>query len=251
MQNPCKAGLFITFEGVDGTGKSTQTAYLKEYLESLGAECVVTREPGGTAPGRQIREILLHSSDDISDRAEALLYAADRAQHVDRVIKPALESGKVVISDRYIDSSLAYQAAGRVMRTDGVKMINEFAVGGTMPNRTYLLDMDYAASKQRLEHEPDRLESAGAEFFERTRKEFLNLAEREPDRFVIIDASQSVESVRNRIREDIGALLCKTSAGIMPAGNLQTNLQAEMSAETSAEKSGKMSGKTSAQSEQK
>lgn len=199
-------GLFITFEGVDGVGKSTQVERLRAHLENLGRRVVVTREPGGTALGSQIRELLLHGGE-VAPRAEALLYAADRAHHVATKIRPALEAGDVVISDRYIDSSLAYQAAGRELTESDIRELSQFATANLWPQRTYLLDMSFEQSRARLSGEPDRLESAGAEFFERTRAKFLDLAKNAPQRFCVIDAAQSIDEVWAAIRADVEVLL--------------------------------------------
>lgn len=199
-------GLFITFEGVDGVGKTTQVELLRGYLEQKGRHVVVTREPGGTELGTKIRELLLHGGQ-VAPRAEALLYAADRAHHVATKIRPALEAGDVVISDRYIDSSLAYQAGGRELTDRDVLELSEFATGKLWPRRTYVLDMSFQQSRRRLSGQPDRLESAGLEFFERTRAKFLELASRDSERFRVINASMSVEDVWAAIRTDIEGLL--------------------------------------------
>lgn len=206
-------GVFITFEGVDGVGKTTQVERLRDWLESSGHEVVVTREPGGTPLGKAIRGLLLHgvpvdsadSSDsaDIAPRAEALLFAADRAQHVAEVIRPALERGAVVISDRYIDSSLAYQAGGRELTAEEIRSLSMWATNGLLPDRTFLLDMDPALSHRRLGRAEDRMEAAGDDFQHRTRRAFLDLADAEPDRFRVIDASGTVDTVELAIRIDI------------------------------------------------
>ena len=203
-------GIFISFEGVDGVGKTTQVERLRAYLESKGREVVVTREPGGTGLGQAIRQLLLHGvggeKSDISPRAEALLFAADRAQHVAEVIRPAIERGAVVITDRYLDSSLAYQAGGRELTLEEIKNLSLWATNNLLPDRTYLLDMDPALSHARLQHEQDRMESAGENFQQRTRQAFLNLAAAEPSRFRVIDASQTVEDVWAQIQSDFDNL---------------------------------------------
>lgn len=208
-------GLFVSLEGVDGVGKSTQAQRLQAYLQSRGMHVHLTREPGGTELGTVVRGLLLHGvtrddgmpAPDISPRTEALLYAADRAQHVAQVVRPALAAGDAVICDRYIDSSLAYQAGGRELTADDVLHLSEWATGGLWPARTYLLDMDYQESSRRLTGEADRLESAGAAFFERTRQAFLDLAQRFPERIKVIDASASVDEVWAAIKTDVDALL--------------------------------------------
>ncbi|PJM77678.1 dTMP kinase [Bifidobacterium felsineum] len=204
-------GLFISFEGVDGVGKTTQVERLRAYLETQGRTVVVTREPGGTALGQAIRRMLLHGveggSADIAPRTEALLFAADRAQHVAETIRPALERGEVVITDRYLDSSLAYQAGGRELTPQEIKNLSMWATNNLLPARTYLLDMDPALSHNRLQHAEDRMESAGDDFQARTRQAFLDLAAAEPDRFRVIDASQTIEQVWFAIETDIARLL--------------------------------------------
>ena len=199
-------GIFISFEGVDGVGKTTQVERLRAYVEAQGRECVVTREPGGTVLGVAIRELLLDgvegSDADIAPRAEALLFAADRAQHVAEVIRPALERGAVVITDRYLDSSLAYQAGGRELTAGEIRDLSMWATCELLPNRTYLLDLDPA----RLQHDEDRMESAGDDFQRRTRQAFLDLAKAESQRFRVIDASQSIEEVWSHIQSDFAQI---------------------------------------------
>ncbi|MCI6533173.1 MAG: dTMP kinase [Bifidobacterium animalis] len=202
-------GLFISFEGVDGAGKTTQVNLLADHLRALGREVVVTREPGGTALGTQIRAMLLTANPDeeISPRTEALLFAADRAQHVSEVIRPALERGAVVITDRYLDSSLAYQSGGRELTADDIRNLSMWATNNLLPARTYLLDIDPRASHTRLEHAEDRMESAGDDFQQRTRTAFLELAAAQPQRFRVIDAQQSVEKIAGLICDDVANLL--------------------------------------------
>ncbi|AFI62457.1 thymidylate kinase [Bifidobacterium animalis subsp. animalis MCC 1489] len=203
------AGLFISFEGVDGAGKTTQVNLLADHLRTLGREVVVTREPGGTALGTQIRAMLLTANPDeeISSRTEALLFAADRAQHVSEVIRPALERGAIVITDRYLDSSLAYQSGGRELTADDIGTLSMWATNNLLPARTYLLDIDPRASHTRLEHAEDRMESAGDDFQQRTRTAFLELAAAQPQRFRVIDAQQSVEKIAGLICDDVANLL--------------------------------------------
>ncbi|MDF7640216.1 dTMP kinase [Bifidobacterium sp. ESL0784] len=207
------SGVFISFEGVDGVGKTTQVERLKRYVEELGREVVVTREPGGTKLGVALRQLLLHGGE-IAPRTEALLFAADRAQHVAEVIRPALARGAVVISDRYIDSSLAYQAGGRELTQEEVRKLSLWATNNLLPERTYLLDMDPAASHGRLDHSEDRMESAGDGFQERTRQAFLDLAAHEKSRFKVIDASKPVDEVWSQIRADADDLLADWSCGL-------------------------------------
>ena len=206
MTTHAPAGLFISFEGVDGAGKTTQVERLRDYFAGMGRNVVVTREPGGTELGVQLRTMLLHGGD-IAPRTEALLFAADRAQHVAEIIVPALERGVIVITDRYLDSSLAYQAGGRELTVDDVRGLSMWATGGLLPRRTYLLDVDPQVSHRRLTHGEDRMESAGYDFQRRTRQEFLNLARADSARFLVVDASQGIEAVWNTIRNDAGQLL--------------------------------------------
>lgn len=203
-------GVFITLEGGDGVGKSTQSALLRVWLEERGQEVVPTREPGGTDLGAEIREIVLHRRGHIAPRAEALLYAADRAHHVDAVVRPALERGAVVLQDRYLDSSVAYQGAGRVLDPTEIRSLSLWAAEGLLPHLTVLLDLDQASARTRLDAARtrfDRLESERAEFHERVRQAFLALADAEPDRFLVVDASLPREEIAERIRARVAALL--------------------------------------------
>ena len=204
------SGLFITFEGIDGVGKSTQANLLEEYLRSLGHDVVRTLEPGGTELGQEIRQLLLHRKGHVAARAEALLFAADRAHHVETKIKPALAAGSFVISDRYFDSSVAYQGAGRELSMDEVRHINVWATGGLLPNLTILLDLDAAAARSRRQAtgtSEDRIEQAKLEFFEATRMAFLKLAQAEPERFLVIDANQSIQQMQAQIRARVTTIL--------------------------------------------
>jgi dTMP kinase len=203
-------GLFITLEGGDGVGKSTQSALLRAWLEEQGREVVSTREPGGTELGTEIREIVLHRRGHIAPRAEALLYAADRAHHVDAVVRPALDRGAVVVQDRYLDSSVAYQGAGRVLDPEEVRRLSLWAAEGLLPDLTVLLDLDQASARTRLDAARtrfDRLESERAEFHERVRRAFLALADAEPARFLVVDASLPREELSERIRARVAMLL--------------------------------------------
>ncbi|PKZ17733.1 dTMP kinase [Gardnerella leopoldii] len=196
----------MSFEGIDGVGKTTQVEALKDHLQSLGREVVVTREPGGTQLGKTLREILLHGTS-VSARTEALLFAADRAQHVAQVIRPALSRGAVVITDRYIDSSLAYQAGGRELTMDDVRTLSEWATDSLWPNRTYLLDMQPEDAFKRLHREQDRMESAGIDFARRTREAFLDLAQESADRYRVLDATFSAKSLSELIVQDVHNLI--------------------------------------------
>ncbi|WP_250310049.1 dTMP kinase [Gardnerella sp. Marseille-Q2328] len=201
-------GLFISFEGIDGVGKTTQVEALRNHLQSLGREVVVTREPGGTELGKSLRKILLHGSF-VASRTEALLFAADRAQHVAEIIRPALNRGAVVITDRYIDSSLAYQAGGRELTMDDVRELSEWATDSLWPDRTYLLDMQPEAAFERLHRKQDRMESAGIDFARRTREAFLDLAHENEDRYRVLDATCSAKSLAELISRDVSDLIEK------------------------------------------
>ncbi|PPI53120.1 dTMP kinase [Rathayibacter toxicus] len=199
-------GLFVTLEGGDGTGKTTQARALERWLTARGEVVLRTREPGGTDVGLQIREIVLHHRGGIDPRAEALLYAADRAQHIGALVRPALERGEVVIQDRYIDSSVAYQGVGRALDIEAVRTLSEWATGCLRPDLTILLDLDPDIARGRLDGiraRFDRLETEKIGFHERVRQGFLELAAAEPDRIVVVDASGSVNDIANTIRKQI------------------------------------------------
>ena len=200
------AGVFITFEGGEGSGKSTQTKLLKEWLEKNNETVLLTREPGGTPLGNQLRDILLdNKTGNISPRAEALMYAADRANHVYTMIRPALEKGEVVISDRYFDSSVAYQGAGRVLSPGEVARISRWATESLTPTLTIIMDLPAEIGLARLQS-TDRLESEPLAFHERVRQEFLNLAYQDPERFLLVDASLSIEQIHQVIIERVGLI---------------------------------------------
>lgn len=203
-------GVFITLEGGDGSGKTTQAELLREWLSGEGRTVLRTREPGGTEVGVEIREIVLHHRGDISPRAEALLYAADRAHHVATVVRPALERGDVVIQDRYIDSSIAYQGVGRVLDPEAVRGLSEWATEGLAPDLTILLDLDADAARERLDEARtryDRLEAEASEFHDRVRAAYLALAEAEPGRFLVVDAARPVDEIAGDIRARVAGLL--------------------------------------------
>lgn len=202
-------GLFVSFEGIDGVGKSTQADLLEEHLVGLGREVVRTLEPGGTELGRSIRELLLHR-DHVSPRSEALLYAADRAHHVATVIRPNLEAGRVVITDRYLDSSVAYQGAGRVLGAQEVRDLSIWATEGLLPHLTVLLDLEASsavARRSKTGEAPDRLEREKLEFFEAVRACYLQLAAAEPERYLVVDATKSIPEIQAEIRDRLGVLL--------------------------------------------
>lgn len=214
-------GLFITFEGVDGVGKTTQAEHLRDYLaqttslqDYLGVQrqpVLLTVEPGCTGLGWEIRPLLLDPAGPrIGKRAEALLFAADRAQHVAEKILPALEKGQTVICDRYTDSTLAYQAGGRELDARDVEWLNEWATGGLQPDRTYLLDME--PKDRRLTGEVDRLEGQCFEFQNRVRRKFLDLAKQYPERIMVLDGSLGRSQVEKLIRADVDRILAERAS---------------------------------------
>ncbi|MGC0141415.1 MULTISPECIES: dTMP kinase [unclassified Pseudactinotalea] len=208
------SGLFISFEGGDGAGKSTQVRLLAQWLrEEFGREVVTTREPGGTELGRTLRNELLHGQD-IDARTEALLFAADRAHHALTLIRPALARGAVVLTDRYLDSSVAYQAAGRELAAEDVERLSRWGTNGLMPALTVLLDLPTEQLVQRLgEQAADRMERAGMEFHRRTRQAFLDRAAAEPQRWLVLDAAGSREEIAQQVRAAVEPLLSDDAAG--------------------------------------
>ena len=198
--------MFITFEGLDGSGKSTQAELLRSRLDADGLEVISTREPGGTELGEKIRDLVLHGGD-VTPWAEALLYAAARAQHVDVVIRPALERGASVICDRYLDSSVAYQGVGRELGLDRVLDLNLAAVGGLLPDRTFLLALDVAEIGIRLDREHDRLERESEAFHARAVAGYRELAARFPERIVVLDAKRPADDLAEEV---YGALRVRT-----------------------------------------
>lgn len=212
---PAATGFFLALEGGDGAGKSTQVEALAEWIRAKGHEVVVTREPGATPVGKRLRSILLDvSSAGLSNRAEALLYAADRAEHVDSVVRPALERGAIVISDRYIDSSVAYQGAGRDLAPTEIARISRWATSGLVPHLTVLLDVDPQTARERFTEAPDRLESEPPEFHVRVRSGFLTLAAADPTRYLVVDAGQDPESITTVVRHRLDQLLPLSEAEI-------------------------------------
>ncbi|WPW29726.1 dTMP kinase [Streptomyces atratus] len=212
---PAATGFFLVLEGGDGAGKSTQVEALAEWIRAKGHEVVVTREPGATPVGKRLRSILLDvSSAGLSNRAEALLYAADRAEHVDSVVRPALERGAIVISDRYIDSSVAYQGAGRDLSPTEIARISRWATSGLVPHLTVLLDVDPETARERFTEAPDRLESEPPEFHARVRSGFLTLAAADPTRYLVVDAGQDPESITTVVRHRLDQLLPLSEAEI-------------------------------------
>ena len=204
-------GLFVTLEGGDGSGKSTQASLLQAWFEQQGRSVVRTREPGGTELGVEIRRLVQHTEGHVAPRAEALLYAADRAHHVATLVRPALERGDIVVQDRYLDSSVAYQGAGRELDGTQIRDLSLWAVDGLLPHLTILLDIDPAAGAERMaarEHAPyDRLEETGDAFAQRVRAAYLALAAAEPDRFAVVDASATPDEVHARVVSHARAML--------------------------------------------
>lgn len=204
------SGLFISFEGIDGVGKSTQADLLEQFLNERGRKVLRTREPGGTELGDQIRDLLLHFKGGVSPRSEALLYAADRSHHIATKVRPALDAGTDVITDRYLDSSVAYQGAGRILGAQEVRDLSLWATEGLLPDLTVLLDLEpaeAAARRNSTGSAPDRLERESLDFFEKVRNEYLTLAANEPNRFLVLDARGDIATLQEQIRVRIDALL--------------------------------------------
>ena len=200
-------GLFVVFESGDGVGKSTQVVELVSRLRNRRIEPVVTRQPGGTPIGEKLRELLLDPGHpELTARTEALVYAADKAQHVEEVILPALAQGKVVVCDRYVDSMIAYQGAGRVLDLAEVEQVARWATGGLRPDLTVLLDIDPAEAVANIRQQ-DRLEAAGLNFHRRAREHFLRLADEDPERYLVLGARESRKNIAEKVAEKVLALL--------------------------------------------
>ncbi len=196
--------MFITFEGADGCGKTTQIKLIDEYLRSKGYKTLLTREPGSKGLGEKIREILLNYEGEVSSRCESFLFLADRAQHVDCIIKPALQEGTIVLCDRHTDSTVAYQGYGRGLDIEEIKKLNAIATGGLKPDLTIVFDVDIETSQARVGKNKDRMESAGIEFFKKVREGFLEIAKEEPQRVKVINSSDTIENIHKKVVELIG-----------------------------------------------
>ena len=192
-------GLFITFEGADGCGKTTQINLLKKYLENKGKDVVLTREPGGIGLGEKIREILLNYNGEVADRCESFLFLADRAQNIEVIVNPAIKQGKIVLCDRHTDSSVAYQGYGRGLDIEQIKFLNNLATGGRQPNLTLVFDVDIETSMKRVGNQKDRMESSGIDFFNRVRNGYLELGKQEPNRIKIVDSTKSIDEVHQEV----------------------------------------------------
>ena len=202
-------GLFITFEGADGCGKSTQRDLLKEFLESKGFEVVLTREPGAKGLGEEIRKLLLHYDGYVSPKCEAFMFLADRAQHIDTIIKTSVEEGKIVLCDRHTDSTIAYQGYGRGENIEQLTYLNNIATSGFKPDLTLVYDVDIETALSRRGKDRDRMELAGTEFQKKVREGYKKIAELEPDRVKIVDATESIEKVFEKTKHEVEQLLKK------------------------------------------
>ena len=200
-------GLFITFEGTDGCGKTTQIELLKTYLENKGFEVILTREPGAKGLGTKLRKILLNYDGEVSSNCESFLFLADRAQHVDTLIKPAIATGKIVLCDRHTDSTVAYQGYGRGLDLEQIHMLNNIATSGLKPDITFVFDIDIETAQERVGKSKDRMESAGLEFFKRVRQGYLEIAKSEPQRVKVLDATQKIEKISEQVINYINNLI--------------------------------------------
>ena len=200
-------GLFITFEGADGCGKTTQLNLLYEYLKNKGYDVVITREPGAAGLGEKIRELLLNYDGEVSSRCESFLFLADRAQNIDIIVKPALQKGRIVLCDRHTDSTVAYQGYGRGLDIEQINMLNALATKNQKPDLTFVFDVDIETSMQRVGQNKDRMESAGKDFFNRVRNGYLELAKQEPQRVKVIDSTKTIEEVFEDVKNIINLYL--------------------------------------------
>ena len=192
-------GLFITFEGADGCGKTTQMELLAKYLKNNGKDVLLTREPGGKGLGEKVREILLNYDGPVSDRCESFLFLADRAQNIDIIVNPAASQGKIVLCDRHIDSTVAYQGYGRGLDIERINKLNDIATNGKKPDLTFVFDIDVETSMKRVGKEKDRMESAGIDFHNRVREGYLELAKQEPQRIKVLDVTNTIEEIHSNV----------------------------------------------------
>ena len=202
-----KRGLFITFEGADGCGKTTQINLLKDYLENKNYETITTLEPGGSDIGKKLRQILLHHDGFVSPRAEMFMYLADRAQHIDTVIKNNVEKNKIVLCDRHTDSTVAYQGYGRGEDIEQINLLNEIATAGYKPDLTFVFDVDSEIAQKRVGNVKDRLESEGLEFHRKIRQGYLELAKKYPNRIKVINSNKTIEEVFEQVKKIIDEIL--------------------------------------------
>jgi dTMP kinase len=199
-------GLFITFEGADGCGKTTQLNLLREYLQNNNFDVLVTREPGAKGLGEKLRDILLNYDGEVSSRCESFLFLADRAQHIDTIVKPALKKGQIILCDRHTDSTVAYQGYGRGLDIEQINKLNDIATDGLKPDLTFVFDIDITTSMLRVGNEKDRMESAGNDFFNRVRNGYLKIAKNEPERVKIIDAKKPIDKVFESVLKEFNIL---------------------------------------------
>lgn len=202
-----KKGLFITFEGIDGCGKTTQIELLKEELEKKGYTVLLTREPGAKGLGEKLREILLNYDGEVSSNCESFLFLADRAQHVDTIIKPAINNGTIVLCDRHTDSTVAYQGYGEELDLEQIYQLNKIATNGVVPDITFILDIDIETSLQRIGKGRDRMENAGREFFERVRNGYIEISKQEPERVKLLNGNSPIKEIQNTISNYVEKLI--------------------------------------------
>jgi dTMP kinase len=204
-------GVFVCLEGGEGSGKSTQSRLLRDALTAAGYTVLLTFEPGDTLVGKELRRIVLSpETGALADKTEALLYAADKAEHVETVVLPALARGEVVVTDRYVDSTLAYQGAGRSLDVAEVEQVARWATGDLRPHLTVVLDLEPSAGLGRFE-ERDRIEGESVEFHERVREAFVRMAKADPDHYLVLDARASVEDIHQQIRQRLEPLLAQAA----------------------------------------
>ncbi len=200
-------GLFITFEGGDGCGKTTQLNLCAEYLQKKGFSVLVTREPGSQGLGEKLREVLLHYNGPVAPTCEAFLFLADRAQHINQIVKPALETGKIILCDRHTDSSIAYQGYGRGENIKQIELLNNIATQDIKPNLTLVFDVSEEIAQKRVGSQKDRMESAGKDFHKRVRNGYLEIAKQNPTRVKVVDANLPIEEVFKQVKKLIDNII--------------------------------------------